>query len=174
MNFEELMSKKLGGKYAQPPAQHSPAMPSPGQPPVEEVVDKVDSWLQGTDQGSPAPYSPQPPVLYSPSMGLYGAPMSLGILHGFGLFPPNNSSEASKKNTNHLKKNKAKLQKTVTSKPARYANKLLEAAKKKNLEKQKHMTNTSDKNEENITEKEQLRISCEQCNFKRHIFKNAC
>ena len=102
MNFEEIMSKKLGGKYAQPPAQHSPAMPSPGQPPVEEVVDKVDSWLQGgggplTDQGSPAPYSPQPPVPYSPSMGLYGAPMSLGSLHGFGLFPPNYSSDTSKK-----------------------------------------------------------------------------
>ena len=97
MNFEEIMSKKLGGKYAQPPAQHSPAMPSPGQPPVEEVVDKVDSWLQGgggplTDQGSPAPYSPQPPVPYSPSMGLYGAPMSLGSLDGFGLFPPNYST----------------------------------------------------------------------------------
>ena len=70
-----------------------------------------------------------------------------------------------KKNTNYLKKNKSKLLTTVTSKPARYANKLLEGAKKKNLEKQKHMTNTSDKNEENITEKEQLRISCEQCNF---------
>ena len=98
MNFEELMSKKLGGKYAQPPAQHYPAMPSPVQPPVEEVVDKVDSWFQGgggpsTEQGSPR-------------MGLYGDPMYLGSLHGGGLFPPIitvTSAEKDIKACNHKK-----------------------------------------------------------------------
>ena len=92
MNFEEIMSKKLGGKYAQPPAQHSPAMPSPGQPPVEEVVDKVDSWLQGgggplTDQGSPAPYSPQPPVPYL-QYGAVWNPNVIRKLTWFWTIPP--------------------------------------------------------------------------------------
>ena len=101
MNFEELMSKKLGGKYAQPPAQHYPAMPSPVQPPVEEVVDKVDSWFQGgggpsTEQGSPR-------------MGLYGAPMSLGSLHGGGLVPPNYNSDISRKRHKGMQSQKSKI-----------------------------------------------------------------
>ena len=119
--------KKLGGKYAQPPAQHYPAMPSPVQPPVEEVVDKMDSWFQGgggpsTEQGSPR-------------MGLYGDSISLGSLHGGGLFPPNYNSDISRKRhkgmqsqkTNNLKKKLSNIPSDIT--PKRYANKLLEAVK---------------------------------------------